>query len=160
MRCSRYTASCFSLVEVTLALGVAAFCLIAVLGLLPAGIKTQKTSIEQTVARNITSEIIGDLRAGVRARPPAQQSKNFGIILPSDSKSPWNAVPTTLYFSNEGKKQNGSGSAVFAANIVYTSSTDTTAFAKITISWPAAQSDQAKVAGSIETVAVVNRAVP
>ena len=160
MKSSRDSTSSFSLVEVTLALGVAAFCLIAVLGLLPAGITTQKTSIEQTVARNITSEIIGDLRAGVRARPPAQASKNFGITLPSDSKSPWNPVPTTLYFSNEGKKQNASDTAVFAANIVYTSSTDTTAFAKITISWPAAQSDLTKVAGAIETIAVVNRAVP
>ena len=39
-------ASAFSLVEVVLALGVAAFALTAILGMLPMGLKTQQTSIQ------------------------------------------------------------------------------------------------------------------
>jgi type II secretory pathway pseudopilin PulG len=150
----------FSLVEVTLALGVASFCLTAVLGLLPLGFKTQQTSISQTMANSITSEIIGDLRSAVRARPPAQNSKQFSIGLPSSNGSPWNPVPTTLYFSRDGIQQNGVAGSVFAANIVYTSSTSTTALVDITVSWPATQTDPTKVAGAAETLAVVNRAVP
>src|SRR5690349_21540030 len=72
----------FSLVELTLALGVAAFCLIALLGLLPASLKTQQNSIEQTVANGVITEILGDLRADVRL-PPGQASKEtvsgFGL---------------------------------------------------------------------------------
>src|SRR5204862_1054583 len=64
----------FSLVEVTLALGVAAFCLIAVLGLLPTSLRTQQNSIQQTTANQIISTIYSDLRADVRL-PPGQASK-------------------------------------------------------------------------------------
>jgi hypothetical protein len=52
----------FSLVEVALALGVAAFCLIAILGLLPAGLNTNQTSTRQTTANGILSSIVADLR--------------------------------------------------------------------------------------------------
>src|SRR5881628_1228116 len=90
----------FSLVEVTLALGVAAFCLIAVLGLLPTSLRTQQASIEQTVANGVITEILGDLRADVRL-PPGQASKEgisgFGL------HGHWLLVsePDTLYFTNQ-----------------------------------------------------------
>jgi uncharacterized protein (TIGR02598 family) len=50
-------AAAFSLVEVTLALGVAAFCLIVLLGLLPTSLRTQHSSIQQTTATEIISQI-------------------------------------------------------------------------------------------------------
>jgi Tfp pilus assembly protein PilV len=53
----------FSLVEVTIALGVAGFCLIAILGLLPAGLNTNQNSVRQTTANGILSSIVADLRA-------------------------------------------------------------------------------------------------
>jgi len=53
----------FSLVEVTLALGVAAFCLIAVLGLVPVGVQTNRNATSQTVATNIVSSVVSDIRA-------------------------------------------------------------------------------------------------
>ena len=43
----------FSLVEVTLALGIAAFCLIAVFGLIPVGVQTNRNATSQTAATNI-----------------------------------------------------------------------------------------------------------
>jgi uncharacterized protein (TIGR02598 family) len=150
----------FSLVEITLALGVASFSLVAICGLLPTGLRTQQTSISQATASSITSEIIGDLRAAVRARPPAQNSNQFSVTLPSDTGSPWNPVPTTLYFSNNGIKQNGAAGATFAVNIAFTSSTATTALVDIKVWWPAMQANPAKAAGSVETLAVINRAVP
>src|SRR5438309_3334382 len=64
----------FSLVEVTLALGVAAFCLLVLLGLLPTGIKTQQSGIQQTTANQIISQISSFLRSDVRL-PPGQTSK-------------------------------------------------------------------------------------
>jgi len=53
----------FSLVEVTLALGVAAFCLIAVLGLVPVGVQTNRNATSQTFATNILSGVVSDIRA-------------------------------------------------------------------------------------------------
>src|SRR5438128_356253 len=67
----------FSLVEVTLALGVAAFCLLVLLGLLPAGVKTQQSSIQQTTANQIISQIFSFLRADVRL-PPGKLNKFCG----------------------------------------------------------------------------------
>src|SRR4029077_11336823 len=61
----------FSLVEVTLAIGVAAFCLITVFALIPVALKTQQASIQQTTANDIMTQILGDLRADVRL-PPGQ----------------------------------------------------------------------------------------
>jgi uncharacterized protein (TIGR02598 family) len=52
----------FSLVEVTLALGVAAFCLLAVLGLLPVGVQTNRNASSQTIASNIIATVVSDLR--------------------------------------------------------------------------------------------------
>jgi type II secretory pathway pseudopilin PulG len=53
----------FSLVEVTLALGIAAFCLIAVLGLVPVGVQTNRNATSQTAATNILSGVVSDIRA-------------------------------------------------------------------------------------------------
>src|SRR5437867_7336907 len=75
---SRAKTTAFSLVEVTLALGVAAFCLIAVLGLLPTGLKTQQASTEQTTANTIVSQIVADLNAALRL-PPGLRSKLFNL---------------------------------------------------------------------------------
>jgi len=57
------------LIEGTLAIGVAAFCLIAVMGLLPVAIKMQQASVQQTKANAIISQISSDLLADVRLPP-------------------------------------------------------------------------------------------
>ena len=162
--CLRITAA-FSLVEVTLALGVAAFALIAVMGMLPVGIKVQQASVQQTKANAIMSQAIDFLRADVRL-PPGQAKKAEGDWANLNGHWQSVAVPDTLFFTNDGK-QNGYGQgsapaappdAVFRATITYLfPPTATTSIAKITVSWPAAQSDLTKVAGSIDMFAAVNR---
>ena len=67
-------AAAFSLVEVTFALGIAAFCLLTVFALIPVALKTQQASIQQTTANTIASQIVADLSAALRL-PPGQQSK-------------------------------------------------------------------------------------
>lgn len=154
----------FSLVEVTLAIGVAAFCLLAVIGLVPTAIKIQQASVQQTAANGIVSEIIADLRAAYR-KPGNSNSSQFGIEL---KKFPPGQVakytPSKLYFSLDGTQQNGSAGAVFMGTITYyrtaADSSATSTFANIIISWPAAQADMTKVAGSTETLAVIDRTIP
>ena len=52
----------FSLVEVVLAVGVAAFALVALLGLLPAGLKTFKGSMNTAVGAQIAQRIFNDIQ--------------------------------------------------------------------------------------------------
>jgi type II secretory pathway pseudopilin PulG len=163
----------FSLVEVTLALGVAAFCLIAVLGLLPTSLKTQQASIQQTTANQIISQICSVLRADVRL-PPGQANKVCPD--PPDPNEPCNwselhghwrnvAVPDTLYFTNEAR-QTGSingdapADAVFRATITYRfPPSETTSLADIRVTWPArVNPDSGGVpAGSVTSLIAVNR---
>jgi uncharacterized protein (TIGR02598 family) len=86
----------FSLVEVTLALGVAAFCLLAVFGLLPIGLKTQQTAIEETAASRIVSAAVSDLRTTAQT---ATASPLFAINIPANTAS----SSSTLYFDAAGR---------------------------------------------------------
>jgi uncharacterized protein (TIGR02598 family) len=84
------TAGAFSLIEVTLAIGIAAFCLIAVFGLVPVGALTNRNATSQTVATNMMTTVIADLRATPKANPISPQ---FGITFGTCKK---------LYFDSEG----------------------------------------------------------
>jgi len=165
---TRRTAA-FSLVEVTLALGVAAICLLVLLGLLPTGLKTQQSGIQQTTANQIISQISSFLRSDVRL-PSGQTSK--ACPDPPDPNDPcdWSnlnghwrdvATPDTMYFTNEGKPiTSAPANAVFRAKITYMSPpTQTTSLASIRVTWPAAPDpDNGGVpAGSVTTVLAVNR---
>src|SRR4029077_12283131 len=74
MKPPRRESAGFSLVEVALALGVAAVCLLVLMGLLPTGIKTQQSSTQQTRANQIISAICAVLSAEIRL-PPGQANK-------------------------------------------------------------------------------------
>ena len=142
----------FSLVEVTLALGVAAISLLPLMALLPVASKTQQTGMQQTTANQIISQINSILRADI-SLPPGQANKICPD--PPDPNEPCNwsdlhghwlqrAAPDTMYFTNEGWQTgniNGSppANAVFRAKITYRlPPSDTTSLADIAVSWPAA----------------------
>jgi len=77
----------FSLVELTLAIGVAAFCLIAVFGLIPVGVQTNRNSTSETQATTIIALAIADLRAAQIG--PQYGSPMFGFFpIPTDPTSP------------------------------------------------------------------------
>ena len=164
----------FTLVEVTMALGIAAVCLIPLIGLLPTSLKTQQSSIQQTTANQIISQISSFLRADVRL-PPGQASK--ACPDPPDPNEPcdWSnlnghwrnvATPDTMYFTNEAKPtgtvtqpDNVPADAVFRAKITYkTPPTETTSLASIHVTWPAAiDPDSGVPAGSVTSLLAVNR---
>ena len=178
MKRSPPEAAGFSLVEVTLALGVAAICLIAMLGLMPTSLKTQQNSVRQTTANQIISQIYAVLRADVRL-PPGQANKVCPD--PPDPNVPcnWGALhghwltvgqpPDTMYFTNEGKQTgavgNGTGTpppdAVFRAKITYIPipPTGSTSVANVVVSWPARvdPGNGGVPLGSVTTAIAVNR---
>src|SRR5947207_8224228 len=139
-RSVRETAA-FSLVEVTLALGIAAFCLLTVFALLPVALKTQQASSQQTTANTIATQIVADLSAALRL-PPGQQSKQFNL------RGHWAQAqtPDVLYFVKDGtfvpgstNQTNAPATAVFRAIVTSLHPpTETTSLADITVTWPAA----------------------
>jgi uncharacterized protein (TIGR02598 family) len=146
-RCSSAPAS-FSLVEVTVALGVTAFCLVALFGLLPIGLKTNQNSISQTAAGNILSAVIADLRATPKN---ASSSIQYGITFGTE---------TTLYFDNEGKPSSSlNPNSRYQLTIKFPSNgsgTTAATFADLKVAWPAAATLE-NVLGSSEVFAAFDR---
>jgi len=165
MKHSLHRTTAFSLVELVLALGVAAFCLIAVLGTLPVALKTQQAGVQQTKANAIISYIVDELRADVRL-PPGKASQVQGNW--SSLHGHWGTVaqPDTLFFTNDGQLISvvqgtcppAPANATFRATLTYMKPpTLTTSIAQITVSWPAPQCGLTNVSGSIDMFAAVNR---
>jgi uncharacterized protein (TIGR02598 family) len=75
MKLSCRSIAAFSLVELTLALGIAAFCLIAVFGLVPVGVQTNRNATSQTTATNILSSVVSDIRASPKNGSNSQKYK-------------------------------------------------------------------------------------
>ena len=157
--------SAFSLVEVTLALGIAAFCLIAVFGLIPVGVQTNRNATSQTAATNIAALVVADLRAA----QTASNSPLFCIDL-------GNRTPRRLYFDSQGQcslNLQGSipctspcisiGTSVniqprYQVNVTFPPSTGNLTYANLKVTWPAAV-DPATItpAGSVEMFAALDR---
>jgi uncharacterized protein (TIGR02598 family) len=158
---SSQESAAFSLIEVTLALGIAAFCLLTLFALIPVALKTQQASIQQTTANTVASQIVADLSAALRL-PPGLQSKQFNL------HGHWADLqtPDVLYFAKDGTFVPGStnqnpapANAVFRAVVTYLRPpTETTSLADITVTWPAAVDPSTGApAGKVETFAAINR---
>ncbi len=83
--------SAFSLVEVTLALGLVSFAVLAVMGLLPVGLSNLRQSMDQTVEAQIVQSIAAQ---SVVAQFPALASGNQYF---DDQGMPTDAGPDALY---------------------------------------------------------------
>ncbi len=86
----------FSLVELTLALGIAAFCLIAVFGLVPVGVQTNRNATSQTAATNILSSVVSDIRASPKGGTSGTVTAKYGIRRVKGSS-------TTVCFDGQGQ---------------------------------------------------------
>jgi uncharacterized protein (TIGR02598 family) len=155
--------SAFSLVEVTLALGIAAFCLIAVFGLMPVGVQTNRNATSQTAATSILSNVIADIRATPNTSTTSSQ---FAISLPANAASPPDPPPCsgtqTLYFNGEGQAAGALGAnsryrltVTFVRN---TAGATAATYAKLKVTWPAPVDPCATtLGGSVETFAAFDR---
>ena len=85
----------FSLVEIVMALGVAAFCLVAVFGLLPVGLHTSQAAVDQTNANRILAAVAVDLRATAPGQSTTQQ---YRLAIPGSGAG----TATTLYLDASG----------------------------------------------------------
>jgi uncharacterized protein (TIGR02598 family) len=144
MKLSSDRGASFSLVEATLALGVAAFCLIAVFGLMPVGVQTNRNATSQTAATNIIAAVVADLRATPKT---VSTSSQFAITFGNN---------TTLYFDSSGQFTTSLGAnSRYQLNVTWNGSA-ALRYADLKITWPAAAT-QANASGSTETFAAFDR---
>jgi uncharacterized protein (TIGR02598 family) len=155
MRRLNLTAAAFSLVEVTLALGIAAICLIAVFGLMPVGVQTNRNATSQTAAGNIISAVVTDLRTMPKTpgvAPWAGVSVQFGIPL----------QPSTtlykLYFDGQGRFTTSlSVDSRYQVNVTFPVKGNLT-YVDIKLTWPAAVDPATTTpSGSVEMFAALDR---
>lgn len=163
----------FSLVEVTLALGVAAVSLLAIFALLPLGLKTNQVAIERTAATDLLSAVIADLRATPVTNPRggATTSPRFAISIPANPVS--SVTTVTLFFNTEGQcstdlegstKPDGSSwapalQARYRATIAFApngAGARTATFVNLKATWPAAAA-LANAGGSAEMFLALDR---
>ena len=133
----------FSLVELTFALGVAAFCLIAVFSLIPVGIQTNRNASSQTAATNIIASVIADMRATTSSTSP-----QYGITF---------GTATTLYFDAAGQFTTSlAANSRYRADITFPSAPSGLSYSDVNITWPAAAAP-ANASGSVEMFAAFDR---
>jgi uncharacterized protein (TIGR02598 family) len=146
MRPLKFGRAAFSLVEVTLALGVAAFCLIAIFGLVPVGVQTNRNATSQTGTTNIIAAVVADLRATPRGSTTSSQ---FGITF---------GAATTLYFDGTGQFTTSlNNNSRYRLNITWSGST-ALRYADLKVTWPApADPATTTPSGSLETFAAFDR---
>jgi uncharacterized protein (TIGR02598 family) len=146
MKASGRTA--FSLVEVTIAIGVVSFSLLTLFALIPIGLKENQTSASQTAATSVLTKVIADLRAAPKANV---SSGRFGITY---------GTSTTVYFDSEGS----SGTALtstsrYRCTINFPPSPPggkSATFVDVKVTWPAAAA-VTDAAGSCEMFAAFDR---
>jgi uncharacterized protein (TIGR02598 family) len=161
MKLRRPFRSGFSLIEVTIALGIATFCLVALFALLPMGLNQNRDTIEQTVATSIAANIAADIRASLQAQleykknptgvtNPNGKSVNYQIPLPIDATGKpitsaqdpaWDKTKGDQTYFTEGQELTAQLSdARYNASVSYfpDGTNLQSVSARIVVGWPAA----------------------
>jgi uncharacterized protein (TIGR02598 family) len=142
----RFT-SAFSLVELTTAIGIAAFCLIAVFGLVPVGVQTNRNATSQTAATNVMAAVIADLRATPTSTITSSQ---FAISFGTSGTQ-------TRYFDGSGTASTSlTANSRYRLDITWSSAPTGLRYAGVKVWWPAAAT-AANASGSTEMFAAFDR---
>jgi len=136
----------FSLVEVTIALGILAFGLIAMLGVLPTGLRLVKESADEAAAANIALALQADI---LSAPANAVPTKRYELPLAY-------ANTGTTFFTKEGKWLGNGGSDPDAVYATKWAVRDRTSWSPptvlISVGWP---SQAAEPSGTVEVLLVL-----
>ena len=155
----------FSLVEVTIALGIAVFCLVVIFGLLTVALNTSTISVEQTVATDLLPLVASDLRTAPDPFPKgqaAQVTTVYKLPVPASvATTPATSSPTTLYLDANGQlvpaaSSNYQLNVWMTPGVVQPGVGCAATMARVLLTWPA-NAPLANAAGSVETLVALNR---
>ena len=159
MRGTARNRSGFSIVEIALALGVAAVCLVTIFALLPIGLQTTQNADQELASGDLIGSVIADLRATPVTTPPgnATTSPKFAISIPANPVGL--STTTTLFFNSEGQSSTSLiSNSRYQLTITFLPNTGSRSATLIglKVTWPAAASP-ANAAGSTEMFLALNR---
>jgi uncharacterized protein (TIGR02598 family) len=156
-----HSGSAFSLVEVVLALGIVAFAMLAVVGLLPVGLQAVKNANEEAAAANVVARISNALRQATA--PDGVNYENrfagtpFGYTVGGTAVSyEWPDLDMDAYTAGDAAKRLSAKLEILQTPTINPA---TPGRAVITVAWPAAANPQwdaaakswSKAEGSITT---------
>lgn len=147
----------FTLVEIALALGVAAFALVAIIGMVPVALDNARESRQQTRAAFIARTIFGDLFSGMEGKVVVQTTNagsdsDFSLV----TLEPGLAETYTLAFDEAGRLLGPAGDfvagtgmpdgTIFTARLTLAQTADEPARAEVSVETPgiAAQANRQK----------------
>lgn len=170
MKPYRLRLGAFSMIEIVLALGIVVFALLTLIALLPAGIKSNQISTEETQAASLLTMLESDLR---NTHPSANggKSQRFGLTLPyaldaagrTSVNTALNAktLSTTAVLESGSAVAIGSADARYQASVVYlqipASGAPGPVHARLVVNWPPIRTTQppaltsSSVSGFLET---------
>jgi len=138
----------FSLVEVTIAMGVVAISVLTLFALIPIGLKSNQNSISQTAAVDILTAVLADMRATPRASATSTQ---FGVTF---------GAPIILYFDSEGAPSaSPTATSRYRVSITFpprAAGSRSATLSHIRVSWPA-RATAANSLGQCEMFAAFDR---
>ncbi|HEY8966061.1 MAG TPA: Verru_Chthon cassette protein B [Candidatus Methylacidiphilales bacterium] len=131
----------FSLIEVVIAIGVVSLAILPLIALLPAGLKTNRSSTAQTGAMGLLTAISADIRTAASGGV----SPRYGIQTGA-------AAGQTLYFDEAGTLTSlQPGKPGFKARIQPVALSSTKTVIRVTVTWPP-QASSANVLGSADVL--------
>ena len=151
----------FSLVEVTVALGISVFCLVVVFGLLSVGFNTSSLAVEQTTATNLLSAVASDLRTAPNSFPNGSTGVTtalYQLAIPAAGAAAF-TLQRKYLDANGQVLLTPTAAARYQLNVTGTMPGVGSRGATIVcvmLSWPAAAS-LTSAAGSVETLVALDR---
>lgn len=134
---TRFPLRAFSLVEVTVALGIAAFCLLGIFTLLPVGANSNRDTVKLTHAASLAETLVSDLRGTTRG----SASLIYGL-------TPDTAGETILFLKEDGSVAPTAAEADFRVAVTVAppvSSVIAPTQVRALIAWPAAAANSPNI---------------
>jgi uncharacterized protein (TIGR02598 family) len=140
-----------------IAIGIAAFCLVTMLGLIPSGMKAVNATTEQTAATAIISEVMTDLRDTPLG---SNTSPILAIQLPTNgSTNDIGFTNATNFYVNESctlYPTNTSLDARYGVTLSLSNSSVFITTARVQVWWPSVAAPSNAV-GSVEAISAIMR---
>ncbi len=141
--------------ELTIALAIAGFCLLAVVGLLQTGLTSERDTLDRTVGTDILSRIYQDLTG-------MQQTNTLSSEFKFDPES---TAVQTIWFADASTTNSTAANSRYRASVTFsppTGSNRTATPARLLVTWPAAADPAgsalpSKYSGSIEVATSLQR---
>ncbi len=134
------TTHAFSLVETTIALGIASFAMVSILGLIPVGLQSVRSARDQAAAGGVLTKVV----EGIRSALPSSAGEYTYKIDNATSSMKWTVGATTIDFEQAGVGQCGSIAAANRARfnvhirLNAPATKTTTGTAEVFVAWPTA----------------------